>query len=303
MPRSGLDQSGRAVRAWRSPMAADPETRRLSLACLLLGYVGPQPPPWLLDALGAGLGGVVLFGSNVGDGSDVAALSARLRSSAGRDVVLALDEEGGDVTRLDTVRGSRSPGNAALGQLDDTATTRAAYAAIGRRLADAGVTVDLAPVADVNSDPRNPVIGVRSFGADPQLVARHVAAAVSGLQSTGVAACPKHFPGHGATAIDSHHAVATIEATAAELEARELVPFRAGVAAGARAVMTGHLLVPALDAEHLATVSPAITTGLLRERLGFTGTVVTDALEMRAVAGTLGMVEGFVRALIAGADA
>ena len=147
------------------------------------------------------------------------------------------------------------------------------------------------------------MIGVRSFGADAGLVARHVAAAVEGLQSTGVAACPKHFPGHGATSTDSHHEVATIDATAAELDTRELVPFRAGIAAGTRAVMTGHLLVPALDADHLATVSPAITTGLLRERLGFAGTVVTDALEMRAVAGTVGMVEGFVRALIAGADA
>jgi len=281
----------------------DPQIRRLALGCLLLGYPGPAVPRWLLDALGDGLGGVVLFGSNVGDGSGVAALTERLRAAAGRDVLIALDEEGGDVTRLDTVRGSRSPGNAALGHLDDVDATRTAYAAIGERLADAGVTVNLAPVADVNSDPRNPVIGVRSFGADAQLVARHVAAAVDGLQSTGVAACPKHFPGHGATTTDSHHEVARIDATAAELDARELVPFRAGVAAGTRAVMTGHLLVPALDPDHLATVSPAITTGLLRERLGFAGTVVTDALEMRAVAGTIGMVEAFVQALIAGADA
>ena len=284
-------------------MDVDPELRRLALGCLLLGYQGPDVPGWLLDALGEGLGGVVLFGSNVGDGSQVANLTARLRAAAGRDVLIALDEEGGDVTRLDTVRGSRSPGNAALGHLDDVDATRAAYAAIGARLAEAGVTVNLAPVADVNSDPRNPVIGVRSFGADAELVARHVAAAVDGLQSTGVAACPKHFPGHGATTTDSHHEVARIDATARELDARELAPFRAGIAAGTRAVMTGHLLVPALDPDHLATVSAAITTGRLRERLGFAGTVVTDALEMRAVAGTIGMVEGFVQALIAGADA
>src|SRR3954469_19008056 len=148
MPHSGLDQSARAARTRRSAMAVDPDTRRLALACLLLGYVGPQPPRWLLDALAAGLGGVVLFGSNVGEGSDVATLTGRLRAAAGRDVVLALDEEGGDVTRLDTVRGSRAPGNAALGHLDDTATTAAAYAAIGGRLAEAGVTLDLATVAD-----------------------------------------------------------------------------------------------------------------------------------------------------------
>src|SRR3954447_21759449 len=134
-------------------MAADPDVRRLALSCLLLGYRGPEPPGWLLGALADGLAGVVLFGSNVGDGSGVAGLTRRLRDAAGRDLVLALDEEGGDVTRLDTVRGSRSPGNAALGYLDDVEVTRSAYEAIGRRLAEAGITVDLAPVADVNADP------------------------------------------------------------------------------------------------------------------------------------------------------
>jgi beta-N-acetylhexosaminidase len=279
------------------------DVRRLALSSLLLGFVGPTPPRWLLDALADGLGGVVLFGSNLGDGREVGRLTAQLRAAAGRDVVVALDEEGGDVTRLDTARGSASPGAAALGHLDDARATENAYAAIAARLADAGVTVDLAPVADVNVDPRNPVIGVRSFGADPGLVARHVAAAVRGLQRRGVAACVKHFPGHGATAADSHHEVATLERSSAELEQVELPPFAAAVAAGTRAVMTGHLLVPALDDTKLATVSPAITTGLLRDRLGFAGTVVTDALEMRALSGTIGIERGFVAALAAGADA
>jgi beta-N-acetylhexosaminidase len=272
------------------------------LSSLLLGFVGPTPPHWLLDALADGLAGVVLFASNVGDGRGVDALTRRLRSAAGRHVVVALDEEGGDVTRLDAARGSASPGAAALGHLDDPDATAAVYAAIGARLAEAGVTLNLAPVADVNVDARNPVIGVRSFGADAQLVARHVAAAVRGLQSQGVAACPKHFPGHGATTADSHHEVPTLLRSAAELDAVELPPFRAGIAAGARAVMTGHLLVPALDPAQLATVSPAINGPLLRRRLGFAGTVVTDALEMRALAGTLGMAGGFVAALRAGAD-
>jgi beta-N-acetylhexosaminidase len=278
------------------------DVRRLALSSLLLGFVGPTPPRWLLDALADGLGGVVLFGSNLGDGRDVAAVTARLRAAAGRDIVIALDEEGGDVTRLDTVRGSASPGAAALGYVDDVAATEDAYATIAARLAEAGVTLDLAPVADVNIDPRNPVIGVRSFGADPVVVARHVAAAVRGLQRLGVAACVKHFPGHGATSADSHHEVATVDRSAAELEATELAPFRAAIEAGARSVMTGHLVVPAFDGE-LATVSAAITTGLLRGRLGFTGTVVTDALEMRAVSATMGMERGFVAALAAGADA
>ncbi|MDT4918151.1 MAG: beta-N-acetylhexosaminidase, partial [Pseudonocardiales bacterium] len=283
-------------------MQVDPEVRRLSLSVLLAGFVGPTPPGWLLDALAAGLGGVVLFGSNVGDGTAVDRLTEQLRGVAGRDVVVALDEEGGDVTRLDAMHGSASPGAAALGYLDDVEATEAAYAAIGARLAGAGVTLDLAPVADVNVDPRNPVIGVRSFGADAVLVARHVEAAVRGLQGQGVSACVKHFPGHGATAADSHHEVAMLQRTRAELDAVELVPFRAAVAAGAKAVMTGHLLVPALDPDDLATVSRPITTGLLRGELGFAGAVVTDALEMRALAGTLGMVRGFVAALAAGAD-
>lgn len=284
-------------------MRVDPDVRRLSLGALLLAFGGPKPPRWLLDALEAGLGGVVLFGSNVGDGSAVAALTAQLRAAAGRDLVLALDEEGGDVTRLDTVRGSASPGAAALGYLDDPDVTERAYAAIGERLADAGITVDLAPVADVNVDPRNPVIGVRSFGTDADVVARHVAAAVRGIQSQGVAACVKHFPGHGATSSDTHHELATLHRSRAELDAVEMPPFTAAIRAGTRAVMTGHLLVPALDPDHLVTVSRAVTTGLLRDELGFTGTVVTDALEMRALAGTVGMERGFVAALAAGADA
>lgn len=277
-------------------MSIDADLRRLALAPLLLGFVGPVPPRWLLDALADGLGGVVLFGSNVGDGSDVASLVASLRAAAGRDIVVAIDEEGGDVTRLDTIRGSASPGAAALGFLDDVDATEQAYAAIGARLVEAGVTLDLAPVADVNTDPRNPVIGVRSFGSDPALVSRHVAAAVIGLQRQGVAACVKHFPGHGATTADSHHEVPMVDQV-------ELAPFASAIAAGTRAMMTGHLLVPSLDAANLATVSPAITHDLLRDRLGFRGTVVTDALEMRALSDALGLAGGFVAALAAGADA
>ena len=278
----------------------DDQIRQLALACFVPGFVGPVPPPWLLDGLAMGLGGLILFGSNLGDGSRVADLTGQLRAAAGRDLVLGLDEEGGDVTRLDTVRGSSAPGAAALGYLDDAATTEEIYAAIGVRLAEAGVTMNLAPVADVNVDPRNPVIGVRSFSADPTVAARQVAAAVRGTQRAGVAACVKHFPGHGATVDDSHHEVATVDRPLAALRAVEFAPF-AAVATTARAIMTGHLLVPALDTE-VATVSRPVTTGWLRERLGFTGTIVTDALEMKAVSATVGMVEGFVRALIAGAD-
>jgi beta-N-acetylhexosaminidase len=280
----------------------DADVGRLTLSCLLLGFVGPEPPRWLLDLLGDGLGGVVLFGSNLGDGREDRRLTDRLRTAAGRDIVVALDEEGGDVTRLDTLRGSASPGAAALGHLDDPAATEEAYVAIGARLVEAGVTTDLAPVADVNVEALNPVIGVRSFGSDPDLVGRHVAAAVRGLQRCGVAACAKHFPGHGASTSDSHHEVATLQRTRRQLYDVELPPFRSAVDAGTRAVMTGHLFVPALDPDGLATVSRPVVE-LLRDDLEFGGAIVTDALEMRAVSGTIGMVEGFVQALAAGADA
>jgi beta-N-acetylhexosaminidase len=217
-------------------------------------------------------------------------------------VVVALDEEGGDVTRLEATTGSSVPGNAALGAIDDEDLTRGVGRALGAVLLASGIDLDLAPCADVNSDPDNPVIGVRSFGADPALVARQVAAFTSGLQEAGVAACAKHFPGHGATAVDSHLALPTVAATADVLRDRELVPFRAAIAAGVRAVMPGHLLVPALDAEHPATVSRRIVTDLLRGELGFTGLVVTDALDMGGAGGPAAIPASVAGALAAGAD-
>ncbi len=201
------------------------------------------------------------------------------------------------MTRLEAERGSSYPGNLALGAVDDVALTEAVASAIAGELAAAGVNLNLAPVADANTNPLNPVIGVRSFGAEPELVARHVAAFVTGTQRQGVAACAKHFPGHGDTAADSHRELPVLEG---DLESA-LLPFRAAVAAGVRAVMPGHLLVPALD-DAPASLSEPILSGLLRGELGFEGLVVTDALEMAAVSSTYGVEEAAVRALIAGAD-
>ncbi len=190
------------------------------------------------------------------------------------------------------MHGSSRPGNFALGAVDDPALTEAVARDLGAELAAAGITLNYAPDADVNSNPANPVIGVRSFGADPALVARHTAAWVRGLQAGGVAACAKHFPGHGDTRVDSHHDLPRITADRARLDACELAPFRAAVAAGVQAVMTGHLLVPALDPELPATLSQRILGGLLRDELGFSGVVVTDAVEMRAVADRYGFAGG-----------
>ncbi|MEH0981016.1 glycoside hydrolase family 3 N-terminal domain-containing protein [Micromonospora sp. CPCC 205556] len=283
-------------------MGLDPGLRRLALGTLLAAYPGPVPPGWAVDLVAEGLAGHTLFGTNVHDPAQVAASTAALR--AGRsDVLVAIDEEGGDVTRLAHATGSPYPGNAALGAVDDRSLTRRVYAAIGAELAALGITVNLAPTVDVNTADENPVIGTRSFGADPVRVAAHSAAAVEGLQAVGVAACAKHFPGHGATVADSHHELPTVDVAPELLRERDLPPFAAVIAAGARAIMTAHIRVPALTGDGPATFSRAVLVDLLRREYGFTGTVITDALEMKGAALAAGGVgPAAVRALAAGAD-
>ncbi|GGR71866.1 sugar hydrolase [Micromonospora fulviviridis] len=283
-------------------MGLDPGLRRLALGTLLAAYPGPVPPDWAVDLLADGLAGHTLFGTNVHDPAQLAATTAALR--AGRpDVLIAIDEEGGDVTRLAHATGSPYPGNAALGAVDDLTLTRQVYAAIGAELAALGINLDLAPTVDVNTADENPVIGTRSFGADPARVAAHSAAAVAGLQSAGVAACAKHFPGHGATVADSHYELPTVDVSPAVLRERDLPPFAAVVDAGVRAVMTAHIRVPALTGDGPATFSRAVLVDLLRREYGFTGAVITDALEMKGAALAAGGVgPAAVRALAAGAD-
>jgi beta-N-acetylhexosaminidase len=267
--------------------------RWAAAATLLSSFPGDRVPAWLARRVDAGLGGVCVYGSN--READLPAVSAMLHGLR-PDVLVALDEEGGDVTRLEATTGSSVPGNAALGAVDDVDLTHSVAAALGRALAAAGVDLDLAPCADANTDPANPVIGVRSFGADPELVARHTVETVAGLQAAGVAACVKHFPGHGSVDVDSHLGLPTVAASVDVLRRRELVPFRAAVAAGCAAVMTAHLHVPALDGVP-ATVSRRILT-----ELGFGGCVVTDALDMAGIGGTHEIPANVVRAVAAGAD-
>lgn len=278
----------------------DPRLAALADAILIPPFPGTAPPPWLLRALERGLAGVTLFSPNVT--GDTAALTASLRAAAPSEPVIAIDEEGGDVTRLGYTAGSPYPGNAALGAVDDVALTRDVHAAIGRDLRRLGINVDLAPCADVLDYEGSPVVGTRSFGAGPDLVARHVAAAVTGLQEAGVAACAKHFPGHGSTAADSHLSLATIPGTLDELRARDLPPFEAAIAAGTLAVLPGHLRVPELTGDLPATLSAAAVTGLLRGELGFTGVVISDALEMKAASAAFGIDEAAVLAVAAGVD-
>ncbi|MFE7836624.1 glycoside hydrolase family 3 protein [Streptomyces sp. NPDC057474] len=275
---------------------------RDALTVLQPGFTGTTAPDWLLRRLGEGLASVGVFGRNITSPGQLSALTDRLRAEH-EDVLVAIDEEGGDVTRLEVRTGSSFPGNHALGAVDDVDLTREVAFALGRRLAECGVNFNWAPSADVNANPSNPVIGVRSFGADPGLVARHTAAYVTGLQAAGVAACTKHFPGHGDTAVDSHLSLPRIDADRSLVDSRDLAPFRAAIAAGSRAMMSAHILVPALDPDLPATLSHGILTDLLRGELGYDGLIVTDGMEMQAIAGTYGIEHGSVLALAAGADA
>lgn len=271
-----------------------------SLAVLMPGFDGPSLPAGFAALFREGLGGVCLFASNVVDDLQLTRLTQAIHD-ASPVAVVAIDEEGGDVTRLHHAQGSPYPGNAILGRIDDVEATRATATSVGGALRGAGVDLTLAPVVDVNSNPLNPIIGVRSFGAEPALVARHAAAWVDGVQSTGVAACAKHFPGHGDTAQDSHLSLPVIDAELAVFRARDLPPFEAAIAAGVRTVMTSHIVVPALDSVP-ATFSHAILEGELRGRMGFTGVIVTDALDMAGASGDRGIPAAAVAALAAGAD-
>jgi beta-N-acetylhexosaminidase len=273
----------------------------MSAGTLLPGFAGPVLPDWLAARLRGGLAGVCLFATNIQSPTQLLALTTAVRA-ANPLALIAIDEEGGDVTRLYSDSGSPFPGNALLGRIDDPGLTRVVSTDVGFALRRAGINLNFAPDVDVNSNPDNPVIGTRSFGADADLVARHSAAWVDGLQSTGVAASVKHFPGHGDTATDSHRVLPVVDRELTALRERELVPFAASIAAGARTVMTSHILLPRLDAENPATLSAPILRDLLRTDLGFAGVIVTDALDMHGASGATGIPTAAVRALGAGAD-
>jgi beta-N-acetylhexosaminidase len=270
-------------------------------AVLLPGFIGTSLPDWVAARLRRGLAGVCLFGDNVESLAQLQRLTTSILE-ANPHAVIAIDEEGGDVTRLFYDVGSPYPGNAVLGRIDDPAYTYAVALDVGRQLRQAGCTMTFAPDVDINSNPDNPVIGVRSFGADPALVARHSAAWVDGLQSTGIAVSAKHFPGHGDTAQDSHLALPVVDVSLDVLTERELVPFRAVIEADAASIMTSHILLPQLDPDLPATLSPRILQGLLRQELGYQGVIVSDALDMAGASGAVGIPEAAVLAIAAGCD-
>lgn len=245
---------------------------------------------------------VCLFRKNLGSEDEIRRLTADLREVMGPLGLIGIDQEGGSVIRATSV--PQAPAAMALGAIGDEALAEEVGAAVARSLRHLGINWNFAPVLDVNNNPANPVIGERSFGEDPEQVIRLARAWMRGSLREGVACCVKHFPGHGDTHVDSHHALPTVDKSLAALEALELRPFRA-LASGAEAapaVMTAHIVYPQLDAEHPATLSKTILGGVLRQNLGFGGVVITDALMMKAVFERYGYARASVLALQAGAD-
>ena len=279
----------------------------------VVGFPDHTPSGELLDLIKRErVGGIILFSRNIRDQAQMATLTHILQSAAraaGQPAPLfvMIDQENGLVRRLGP-DSTPFPGAMALGAIEDVGEgeriVEEVARATARELQAHGVNMNLAPVMDVNYAPENPVIGVRSFGANPELVGRLGVATMRGLQGAGVIATLKHFPGHGDTTVDSHLALPVVTAPPERLEALELAPFRQGIAAGAECVMTAHVAFPALtgDATIPATLAPEALTDLLRERLGFTGVIMSDCLEMDAIAGTIGVEEGAVQTLRAGAD-
>jgi len=275
----------------------------------LLSFTGKREVPAELRAVFARqhVGGIVLFRArNMGTLEELRALTAALQQAAATagqpPLVIAADQEGGQLMAIG--QATPFPGNMALGAARSEKLAWRVGRAIGCELAATGVNVDFAPVCDVNNNPKNPVVGTRSFGEDPKLVGTLAAAMVRGLQAAGVAATAKHFPGHGDTATDSHHGLAVLPHDMRRARRIELPPFQSAIAAGARLVMTAHVAFPALNGGSLApaTVSPALLDGLLRRKLGFEGIVVTDAMDMKAMEQGPGYVADAMAAIAAGAD-
>lgn len=276
---------------------------------MMVGFPGTEPTPALIELIQRHhVGNLILFSRNIQSASQLCALTSRLQEiarEAGHQypLLIALDQENGMVRRLKE-DATIFPGNMALGATGSEQHAHDVARASGLELQSLGINLNLAPVVDVNNNPANPVIGVRSFGEDPQHVARLASAAIRGYQSVGMATCIKHFPGHGDTAIDSHLAMPTVPYEMERLEQIELLPFKHGITTGSDCVMTAHIYFPALmhDTKLPATLSPAVVRQLLRQQLGFQGVVITDCLEMKAVSETVGVERGAVLAQQAGND-
>lgn len=274
--------------------------RKLAGQMMMIRFPGTELDAATADFLREnGIRGVCLFRQNMVDAEQLTRLTGELRRVMGPDALIAIDQEGGAVVRSTWV--PAPPAAMGLGAANDEALARSVGAAVGRAVKAMGFNWNFAPVMDLNNNPNNPVIAERSFGADPERATALALAWMEGSQSEGVACCVKHFPGHGDTTVDSHRDLPTVDKPLAELEQFEFAPFRAA-APHAPAMMTAHIVYPALDAEFPATMSRRILTGLLREEWQYRGVVITDGMDMHAIAGRFGVGQAAVRALLAGAD-
>ncbi|MGH7429769.1 MAG: beta-N-acetylhexosaminidase [Candidatus Methylomirabilaceae bacterium] len=268
----------------------------------ILGVEGHEPSP-ALEAFVREMapGGLILFSRNLRGPAEIAALTAALQAASSTPLLIAIDQEGGAVARL-APPFTQWPGASRVAAVRSSRLTYAMAQAMATEMLAVGITMNMAPVLDVLSNPANPVMAGRCFGGDPQVVAELGTAFLRGLDDRGVLAVGKHFPGHGDTTIDSHLALPVVAHTFARLQAVELVPFVKAIGEGIPALMAAHLLVPALDAARPATLSEPILTTLLRDRLRFSGLILSDDLLMRGIADTTAPGEAAVRFLEAGGD-
>ena len=252
------------------------------------------------------IGGVILFAENIKSIPQTAGLTEALQKCSEIPLFIAVDEEGGKVSRITKsaeMHATVFPDNSVIGETKNPELAKQVASAIAREISSLGFNMNFAPVADINTNPENPVIGTRSYGSSAEEVSLMVAAAVDGIQSHPVSAVLKHFPGHGDTGSDTHYGAASVSHTKERLLSTELLPFIAGIQNGADGVMTAHILTPEIHGENVpATLKPEILTGILRNELGFDGLIITDALNMGAITKHFSSDEAAVKAVLAGAD-
>ena len=280
------------------------ELRRRIGQLAIVGFSGTSVPPELRSmAREFDLGGVIFFARNIEEPAQVRELS-RESAALAHDwpLWISVDQEGGRVARLRRPF-TEWPTMQTLGRAGDDALVRRFATALATELRAVGINLDYAPVLDIHTNPKNPVIGDRALSEKADVVARLGALLIETLQSEGIAASGKHFPGHGDTSTDSHYELPIVDQSPERLREVELAPFRAAIAADVATIMTAHVLVPALDAERPATLSPVIIDGLLKKTLGFNGVVISDDLGMKAISASTGLGEAMVQSIAAGCDA
>ncbi|MGH7176225.1 MAG: beta-N-acetylhexosaminidase [Tepidisphaeraceae bacterium] len=277
------------------------ELERRAARMLCVGFDGKTPTDELRRLIARGVSGVVLLARNCGAPTQVRELVTQVKDIADRPFLTCIDHEGGRVMRLGDGF-TRLPSARQLGRDSSGAAAREAARTMARELSACGIDMNFAPVMDIDTNPNNPVIGDRSFGDDPNVVARLGCAMIEQMQRGGLLACAKHFPGHGDTSIDSHLDLPSLDHDMARLRRIELVPFVSAIEAGVSAIMTAHVVFRSIDPTVPATMSRPVVDGLLRKEFGFAGVVISDDLEMKAIVDHFGIETAVVRGALAGVD-